>query len=180
MGQPKALLKYGGKAFIELILNAIGESSIESTVVVLGHDHEAIRPRVTLGVSVYNDDYESGMTTSFQAGIRALGPESEGAVLFLVDHPVVDPQTIDMLITSFTPGRIVLPVYEGRRGHPVLFSRAALDEVLDLPSTKGANVIVRKSPERITEVAVSQPGILVDVDTPEQFERLSTDQEHGP
>jgi molybdenum cofactor cytidylyltransferase len=180
MGKPKALLKYRGKAFIELILNAIRESSIESTVVVLGHDHEAIRPRVTLGVSVYNDDYERGMTTSFQAGIRALGPESQGAVLFLVDHPVVDPQTIDMLIARFRPGRIVLPVHEGRRGHPALFSRAALDEVLELPPTEGANMIVRRSPERITEVAVSQPGILVDVDTPEHFERLSAEDKNRP
>ena len=172
MGQPKALLIYHGRTFLEQILGTIRESSIESTVVVLGHDREAIESSVSLGVSVFNEDYEKGMTTSFQAGIRALAPEVDGAVIFLVDHPVVDPQTVDLLISKFLPGRIVLPLHEGRRGHPVLFSREVLEEILELSPTSGANVVVRRSQERITEVEVSQPGILVDIDTPENFERL--------
>ena len=172
MGQPKALLTYHGRTFLEQILDTIRESSIESTIVVLGHDREAIESSVSLGVSVFNEDYEKGMTTSFQTGIRALAPEVDGAVIFLVDHPVVDPQTVDLLISKFLPGRIVLPVHEGRRGHPVLFSREVLGEILELSPTSGANVVVRRSQERITEVAVSQPGILVDIDTPENFERL--------
>jgi molybdenum cofactor cytidylyltransferase len=172
MGQPKALLIYHGRTFLEQILGTIRESSIESTVVVLGHDRESIESSVSLGVSVFNEDYEKGMTTSFQAGIRALAPEVDGAVIFLVDHPVVDPQTVDLLISKFLPGRIVLPLHKGRRGHPVLFSREVLEEILELSPTSGANVVVRRSQERITEVEVSQPGILVDIDTPENFERL--------
>ncbi len=172
MGQPKALLTYHGRTFLEQILDTIRESSIESTIVVLGHDREAIESSVSLGVSVFNEDYEKGMTTSFQAGIRALAPEVDGAVIFLVDHPVVDPQTVDLLISKFSPGRIVLPVHEGRRGHPVLFSREVLGEILELSPTSGANVVVRRSQERITEVGVSQPGVLIDIDTPENFERL--------
>ncbi len=177
MGRPKALLRYHGRTFLEQILDVIRESSIEETVVVLGHDRDAIRPSVTLGVSVYNEDYEKGMTTSFQAGIRALGPEAEGAMIFLVDHPVVDPQTIETLISKFAPRGIVLPVHEGRRGHPVLFSREVLNEIQALAPTTGANEVVRRKPGRITEVEVSQPGVLVDVDTPEHFEQLSAEDE---
>ena len=72
-------------------------------------------------------------------------------------------------------GRIVLPTFEGRRGHPVLFSSEVLEEILALGPSEGANIVVRKNPDRIIEVPVNAPGILVDIDTPEQFERLRKD-----
>ncbi len=172
MGRPKALLPFRNRTFLGNILDAISRSSIESAVVVLGHERELIERSHALPRVVFNAAYEQGMITSFQAGIRALPPGAEGAVVFLVDHPVVEPQTIDMLIDHFAPGRIVLPTFQGRRGHPVLFSVAVLQEILELPLTKGANAVVWKDPRRITEVPVNTPGILVDIDTPEQFKEL--------
>ncbi|HEY2859106.1 MAG TPA: nucleotidyltransferase family protein, partial [Terracidiphilus sp.] len=120
----------------------------------------------------FNPDYEQGMVTSFQAGIRALSRDSSGAVLFLVDHPVVESSTIDALVASFGRNRIVVPVFKGRRGHPVLFASEVLEEILALPPSQGANIVVRRDPGRIVELAVDSPGILVDVDTPEDFEKL--------
>jgi molybdenum cofactor cytidylyltransferase len=171
MGKPKALLSFRGKTFLEHILDVIARSSIESTVVVLGHHRDVIEKNTTLHHSVFNPDYAQGMITSFQAGIRALPPNS-GAVLFLVDHPVVDVATIELLIRHHRPGTIVLPTYHGQRGHPVLFSAEVLQEVLALSPSRGANVVVRKDPARVVEVAVNAPGILMDIDTPEQFEAL--------
>ncbi len=176
MGQPKALLPYQGSTFLEHILTAIEESTIDETVVVVGHHREAIARRVDLHSVVYNEDYEAGMVTSLQAGIRVLPDEAAGAVIFLVDHPVIGHKTIDALLSRFESGAILLPVYEGRRGHPVLFSRAVLDEVLELPASLGANAVVRRRPERVIEVEVDEPGILVDVDTPEQLESLRSDE----
>jgi molybdenum cofactor cytidylyltransferase len=69
----------------------------------------------------------------------------------------------------------VLPTFEGRRGHPVLFSSEVVEEILALPPSLGANIVVRKNPARIVEVPVSSPGILVDIDTPGQFEKLRED-----
>ncbi len=176
MGQPKALLPYRGSTFLEHILGAIEESSIDETVVVVGHHREAITARIDLRSVVYNEDYEAGMVTSLQAGIRVLPDDASGAVIFLVDHPVIGPKTIDALLSRFKPGSILLPVYGGRRGHPVLFSRAVLDEILALPATAGANTVVRRRAERVIEVEVDEPGILVDVDTPEQLESLRSDE----
>jgi molybdenum cofactor cytidylyltransferase len=124
---------------------------------------------------VFNPYYEKGMITSFQAGIRALPRDASGAFLFLVDHPLVEPATIETMIMNLAPNRIVLPTFQGRRGHPVLFSSEVLEEILALPSTEGANIVVRKDLRRIVEVPVNAPGILVDVDTPEQFEELRRD-----
>jgi len=172
MGRPKALLPFRGRTFLGNILDAISHTSIEDTFVVLGHHRAEIEQSLSLPSVVFNPNYEQGMITSFQAGVRALSWDASGAFLFLVDHPVVEPATIEAMIMNLAPNRIVLPTFEGRRGHPVLFSSEVLEEILALPSTEGANIVVRKNPARIVEVPVSTPGILVDIDTPEQFEKL--------
>jgi molybdenum cofactor cytidylyltransferase len=175
MGSPKALLPIAGRTFLENILDAISRTFIGETIVVVGHHQKEIEAAVRINRVVLNPDYEKGMITSFQTGIRALSRNTPGAFLFLVDHPLVEPATIEALIMNLAPNRIVLPTFEGRRGHPVLFSSDVLEEILALPSTEGANIVVRRDPGRIVEVPVSAPGILVDVDTPEQFEKLRRD-----
>src|SRR5207247_1557852 len=99
MGRPKALLPLGGRTFLDNILQAISGSAVERTIVVVGH-HRAeiesiVRPPVMV---VFNSEYEQGMVTSFQAGIRALPPDIGAALLFLVDHPIVDAETIELLL----------------------------------------------------------------------------------
>src|SRR5438309_6618667 len=175
MGRPKALLPIQGRAFLENILDAISHTSIEDTIVVLGHHREQIERSLRLPSVVFNPLYEQGMITSFQAGIRGLSWDTAGAFLFLVDHPLVDPATIEAMIMNLAPNRIVLPTFEGRRGHPVLFSSEVLEEVLALRSGEGANIVVRRNRDRIVEVPVNAPGILADIDTPEQFEQLRKD-----
>jgi len=175
MGRPKALLPIQGRTFLENILDAISRTSIEDTIVVLGHHRDQIERSVSLPSVVFNPDYERGMITSFQAGIRKLSWETAGAFLFLVDHPLVESTTIESMIMNLAPNRIVLPTFDRRRGHPVLFSSEVLEEILALGPSEGANIVVHKNPGRIIEVPVNAPGILVDIDTPEQFERLRKD-----
>jgi molybdenum cofactor cytidylyltransferase len=172
MGQPKALLEYEGKTFLERILSTIAASPIHDVVVVLGHDAEAILERVSISRWTLNSEYEKGMTTSFQAGIRVLPETVRAAMLFLVDHPQVDRETIVRLVEKASEGSIVIPVFGGRRGHPVLFGREALAEVMALASDRGTNEVVRARPERVIEVAVRDPGVLLDIDTPEEFRKL--------
>jgi len=175
MGSPKALLPISGRTFLENVLDAISRTSIEQIIVVVGHHQKEIEASMRLPLVVFNPDYEKGMITSFQAGIRALSWDVSGAFLFLVDHPLVEAATIEAMIMNLAPNRIILPTFQGRRGHPVLFSSDVLEEILALPSTEGANIVVRKDPGRIVEVPVNAPGILVDIDTPEQFEQLRRD-----
>jgi molybdenum cofactor cytidylyltransferase len=178
MGEPKALLSFRGKTFLENILDAISKSSVEHVVVVVGHHRKEIEERLTPAAKVvFNPVYELGMITSFQAGIRALPAGTSGALLFLVDHPLVEAGTIESLVAKLAPDRIVLPTFNGRRGHPVLFSSDVLDEILALTTSQGANIVVRKDPSRIVEVPVNSPGILVDVDTPEDFQNLQSKYE---
>jgi molybdenum cofactor cytidylyltransferase len=96
----------------------------------------------------------------------------DGAAVFLVDHPLVDRGTIDALVARLAPGRIIVPVHDGRRGHPVIFAADLFDEILGLSSDQGLNTVVRRQPERVVEVFVENAGVLRDIDTPEQFARL--------
>ncbi len=172
MGRPKALLRSGGATLMEAVLARIrAVPRLRGAIVVLGHHREAILEAVPLDDWVYNARYEDGMTTSFQAGIGRLPDAAEGAMLFLVDHPAPAAVTIAALLDAFVPGSIVLPVFEGRRGHPVLFGRDALDEVAALPVGRGAHTVVRARPERVVEVTVDDPAVVADIDTPEDWER---------
>src|SRR2546425_11383377 len=90
MGRPKALLPIRSRTFLENILDAISHTSIEDTIVVVGHHREQIEGSLRLPSIVFNPVYEQGMITSFQAGIRALSWDTTGAFLFLVDHPLVE------------------------------------------------------------------------------------------
>jgi molybdenum cofactor cytidylyltransferase len=173
MGRPKALLEFHGRTFLDNILEAISRTPIEQTIVVVGHHRREIEEQNVRGASlVFNPDYEKGMVTSLQTGIRSLPPASIGAFLFLVDHPVVEPETIETLMQRAARNQIVQPTYQGRRGHPVFLGKDVLLEILALPSSRGADVVVRKDPGRIIEIPVNTPGILVDVDTPEEYGRL--------
>jgi len=172
MGSPKALLQYRGQTFLATILAAVTSARMAPAIVVAGHHFDVISKAFPDIQIAFNPNYEQGMSTSVQAGIRALPAGLEGAAVFLVDHPMIDRQTIDALVDRLAPGRIVVPVHNGRRGHPVIFAAELFDEILDLPPDQGLNSVVRRQPERVVEVFVENAGVLRDIDTPEQFARL--------
>jgi molybdenum cofactor cytidylyltransferase len=116
------------------------------------------------------------MLTSIVAGLGAVGenPDVKGVLLLPVDHPDVTSAVVDLLIDRFaeTPQPVILPVHNGRRGHPVLFSRTVFDELLRAPETVGARQVVWDHQNDLLEVEVSDPGIGRDVDTPEDYRSL--------
>ncbi|HEX4999546.1 MAG TPA: nucleotidyltransferase family protein [Terriglobia bacterium] len=175
MGSPKALLRLAGRTFLERVCDAVTEASIAAFVVVVGRHRNEIQSALPGLPFVFNPIWEQGMTTSLQAGIRSLPADIDGAVLCLVDHPWIEAATIRELLRAMKPGGIAVPIYAGRRGHPVAFSRAVLDEILELGPDEGANIVVRRDPGRVVEVPMNSPGILCDVDTVAQFEALLED-----
>jgi molybdenum cofactor cytidylyltransferase len=177
MGSPKALLRLGGRTFLERILGVVDECSISHRVVVVGGNASEIISHAPSVPVVHNPDYAAGMTTSFQAGIRALPPGVEGVVVFLVDHPLVSASTVRALLGQRGRGDVLVPVHGGRRGHPVFFSRKFTDEIMALGPDVGVNALIRSRPESVVEVPVQDSGILTDVDTPGDFGRLQAPPE---
>jgi molybdenum cofactor cytidylyltransferase len=176
MGSPKALLHYQGQTFIQRICTAFITAGVDELIVVLGARAEEIGhalPAHPALRSVVNSRYSQGQLSSLTVGIGALSPESEAAIVSLVDHPLVSRETITAVLDSFraAPAPIVIASYQGKRGHPVLFSSRVYGEILAAPLDQGAKVIVRKDPARVREIPLDDPGILADIDTPEEYRR---------
>jgi molybdenum cofactor cytidylyltransferase len=177
MGRDKARLGYRNSTFLETILNTLAEAGIERVAVVLGHHAEEIRSALNLGAAdvVINHDYRRGQTSSLQVGLEALkSPELEAVVVCLVDHPAVSAQTLRRLVNSFYESRaaVVIPTYQGRRGHPVVIGRPLFDDLKSLAPDAGANRVVRQHHVATQFVEVNDPGILLDIDDPESYQQL--------
>ena len=176
MGRPKALLPIFGTTFLEHIVHQVRASRLVDLKIVLGHRPEAILDRLPdlEPAPVINSRSREGQLSSLQSGIRALDPATrDGLMLFLVDHPLVDPTLIDALLDRFSQGGhpIVIPSFRRRRGHPVLFSRELFPELLAASPDEGAVAVVRRHHQRICHLEWESDQILVDVDTPEAYQR---------
>ena len=176
MGRPKALLPIFGATFLEHIVRQIRASRLVEVKIVLGHRPETILDRLPhlKPATVVNSCYREGQLSSLQTGIRALDPETcDGLMLFLVDHPLVDPTLIDALLECFSQGDhpIVIPSFQRKRGHPVLFARELFPELLAASPDEGAVAVVRQHRGEIGHLEWRSDEILVDVDTPEAYQR---------
>jgi len=178
MGTPKATLLYRGRTFLELIVQTLRAGGLERIAVVLGHQAEEIQRKVKVEPArvVINPDYRSGQTSSLQAGLRSLlADDLEAVVLGLVDHPAIIAETVSRIVATFRQGGapVVIPTYHGRRGHPVLIGRELFEELLRLNGDAGANTVVRRYRPVTQFVEVEDEGILIDVDDPEIYRRLT-------
>lgn len=177
MGVDKACLGYKNSTFLETILSTLRRAGLEHVAVVLGHHAEEIRRSVSLGDAkvVINPDSRRGQTSSLQTGLKALeSPEVDAIVLCLVDHPAVSAQTVRHLVDAFGQSRapVVIPTHQGRRGHPVVIGRQLFAEIESLSLDAGADTVVRKYRGATQFVEVNDPGILLDIDDPNSYQRL--------
>jgi molybdenum cofactor cytidylyltransferase len=177
MGSPKALLPYQGRPFLEHLLEITRHSKIGLRRVVLGPHADPIAKTVPLaaGEIVLNAEWEKGQLSSIQAALRSLPPGTDGILLCLIDHPLVSAALVDQLIEHFyaTRAPIVLPVYEGHRGHPVIFSAALYDELLQAPLDTGARAVVWAHAGEIAEVHTDEEGCVLNLNDPEAFKKIT-------
>jgi molybdenum cofactor cytidylyltransferase len=171
MGSPKALLPYQGRPFLEHLLEVTALPEIGVRRVVLGAHAEPISKVVNLKTDeiVINQDWEKGQLSSIQAALRSLPPGTDGILLCLIDHPLISAALVQDLIEHFykTKGLIVLPLFEGRRGHPVIFSASLYDELLRAPLETGARAVVWAHKGEIEEVRTNEEGCVLNLNDPE-------------
>jgi molybdenum cofactor cytidylyltransferase len=171
MGSPKALLPYQGRPFLEHLLEVTSHRQIGARRVVLGAHAEPIAKAVNLKADeiVINHEWEKGQLSSIQAALRSLPPGTDGILLCLIDHPLISSTLVQDLIEQFYKAKkpIVLPVYEGRRGHPVIFSSSLYDELLRAPLETGARAVVWAHKGEVEEVRTSEEGCVLNLNDPE-------------
>ncbi len=175
MGSPKALLPYQGRPFLEHLLEVTAHREIGVRRVVLGAHAEPIAKAVNLNADeiVINEEWKNGQLSSIQAALRSLPPQTDGMLLCLIDHPLISGALVRDLIEQFykTKGPIVLPVYEGRRGHPVIFSATLYDELLQAPLETGARAVVWAHKGKIAEVRTNEEGCVLNLNDPETMHK---------
>jgi molybdenum cofactor cytidylyltransferase len=176
MGRSKQLLSYGDKTIIETVIDHITHSSVDETLVVLGANKDKIERIIKdLPVkSVYNPRYKKGMLSSVQKGFASLPEEAEAVLVFLGDQPMVSSAAITQIVNAYksTEKGIVLPVYDRKRGHPVLIDNKYRQEVAALDPQIGLRELMHNHPEDILEVGLDTPAIIKDIDTPEDYKKL--------
>ena len=183
MGSPKALLDWHGQPLISHQLQQIQKSDLSECVVVLGRDFDTLAPLVRRSFRpgwkarpVRNPRYAEGKSTSIRVGLSSLLMRPDAILIASVDQPL-DRRLIDALLLAGrkewdaagdAPARsIMLPSFEGRRGHPPLFRGALLPELLGVQEeTLGLRTVVQRVPERVLEIPWNDPGILINLNTP--------------
>ena len=176
MGGPNKLLaELGGKSLVRIVTEQVLASKASGAIVVTGHQAAEVEKALRgLNVTfVRNPDFAQGLASSVKAGLAAVPDDADGAVVCLGDMPLIDADLIDRLIGTFAPDRgnlIAVPVSDGRRGNPVLWSRRFFGELMTLDGDIGARHLIAKHGEAVAEVPVEGHGAFLDIDTPQALE----------
>lgn len=169
MGTQKLLLPVGNECLIQRVVRVAREAALEPIVVVTGRDHDLIVPLVGEGVIVVrNTDPSRGMLSSVRTALNALPGESLSAVLFLGDQPACSFPQVEALLRARAD--IAVPVFNGRRGHPLYFSLRHREAILKRYDDTGLRGLLTDHADTVVEVPLDDPGVLIDVDTPQEYE----------
>jgi molybdenum cofactor cytidylyltransferase len=173
MGQPKQLLPLGNKTVIRHCVDNIISALVRRIVVVVRPDAEGTAESLSgLPVSiVVNDDRGSDMAGSVRIGLAALDQPCTAVLVCLADHPLASAETIMSLMRAHreSPDKIIIPSYNGKRGHPSLFPSTILQEIFTGNTLRD---IVRQDEKRVRVIDVPDEGVILDMDTPEDYQRV--------
>lgn len=176
MGSLKGLLPWHGTTLFEHQLKALERASLDEIIVVLGFQAELFN-RIAKNYPVkivYNQHFLSGKCSSILCGLQAIEKVSLPILITAVDQPT-NPEIINRLAESLqnSNAQIAVPVYKEKRGHPVLFSERMLSELLSITEeTQGLRGIFQKYKHNVLEVPVNNSGILLNLNTYEDYEKI--------
>ena len=176
----KLLLPIKGEALIRRFVKSVCLSEVENVLVVLGYQSDKIK-EVLIDQPVefvYNPLYMSGMITSIKAGIGASSINSKGYMICLSDMPFVRTVDLNIILREFTFLRaketelVAVPIFNGRRGNPVIFSSEFREEILRHKGD-GCSGIIEKNHSNVREVYLENENIFYDIDTPEDYKKFT-------
>ena len=176
----KLFLEVGGKSMIQTTLDALSESPAAEIIVVSNPENDArfddcIRAKFHI---VINPDFQRGMTTSIQKGIKQAAGDADGYMICMSDQPFLSSAEYASLIEGFSaaipadPSCILVPVYLEEKGNPVIFSSKYREEILAHPKMEGCKEILQKNREHVVRQAMPTNAILRDIDTPEDYSQV--------
>ncbi len=171
MGTDKLLLRYKGEPVLNRSLAPLIESPLLSEVVVVVNPSAAL-PIDRAGCTVVvNPDAHRGLASSLRAGVMAASELADAYLVALADMPAISAALIATLVEAYRRSgkKILVPVYEGRNGHPVIFGSECKQRLLRLEGDVGGRAIIRENAEIVECMPVDDSGVVFDIDTPEDL-----------
>ena len=177
MGANKLALPWGRRTVLGRCVDVLVRSEIKEVVVVLSDRTQALggRLRGPKVKWVINPNGKRGMSSSIRVGVQAVDRRSDGILIALGDQPLLRAKTINTLIHALVQGKgkIIVPIFRGRRGHPVLFGAMFAKELLHLKGDVGARSLLQKHLKSVFEVRTKSEAVVADVDTWEDYRKIS-------
>ena len=179
MGAFKPLLPFGGSSVVAHCLSNLEAAGVARTVVVIGHRAEEMRVHLQDRpvLLAYNSETGSALGVSIARGIECLPADTRAILICLVDQPAVPPEAIRVLCEAWAEGRgrLLIPTYQGRGGHPVVIDAAFKDELLTLDESGGLRGFLAAQQSEVRRVPVNSPYVCRDMDTWADYEALHLD-----
>ncbi len=178
MGKLKQLLALGEKTILGATLDNILAAETGEIIVVTGARNQATGKLIAdKGVRVvHNPSFRQGMSTSLKTGVGAVNQDTDLILVALADQPLVRPETYKQLLgaASESDKGITLPVYAGQRGNPIVLHRRYFEEISHLEGDRGGRDLLRLHPDDILEIPVNDEGVITNINTPEDYERIKS------
>jgi len=177
MGVPKLLLPFRAATIIETVLAHVTASRVNAVLVVLGAGREEIEKRIGRFpvMTTVNERFHEGMLTSIQKGVASLPGACDAALIVLGDQPDISPDIINELIAGRERSHkgIAVPVFSGRRGHPLLLDLKYRREIARLSPERGLHELLEAHAGDVLEVETQEATVLSDIDTPEDYRKAT-------
>jgi molybdenum cofactor cytidylyltransferase len=180
MGRPKMLLPWQGSTVIQSVVNAYISCGIGEIIVVTGGVRQEIE-KLLFGLPVrlvYNPLFENGeMLDSLKIGLRSFSEGIKAAMIALGDQPRIRQREIEMVVDGYlhSQASLVVPSYQMRRGHPWVIEKPLWDDLLNLEIPRTLRTFLQENAGAIHYINVDTPSILIDMDTPDDYERLKSE-----
>ena len=184
MGRPKLLLPFGGSTILGQTIDNLVSSQVDELVLVLGARAPEVRRAVgdRLLRTVVNPGYRRGMSASLICGLKQVSRRAKWVMVALADQPLIDTATYNQLARAALGSEkgVVVPVYRGKRGNPIILSTAYRGELMSLEGDVGGREVVSRHPEDVLEVAVNCEGVVININTMAGYRaRLALAQKEG-
>jgi molybdenum cofactor cytidylyltransferase len=186
LGRNKLLLPFNGRPLIAHAVDTLLASKLDEIIVVVGHESDRVKEaigqrRVKI---VENPRYREGLSTSVSAGLVAVSSRARAILIYLADQPLVEPEEINLLISSFDEAdkankRIVVPFFRGQRGNPVLVSSAYKASMVSISGETGCRRVIKQNPGEVLTIEMETDHVLRDMDTIEDYERIVAEQQNS-
>ncbi len=176
MGQAKMLLPWGSTTVIGQVVQTLAQAGLDEVIVVTGGSRQGVEDALhgLPAVTVFNPDYAAGeMLSSLQVGLRALSPQAQAAMIALGDQPQMRVEVVQAVLAAYQPGQagVVAPSVHLRRGHPWLLARSLWEQALALRPPQTLRDLLQANAGQTSYVAVETDSILLDLDTPQDYEK---------